>query len=132
MKIPVLTLDTPNANNRIYPTEVIEKALEKYRKEFINENRAMVVKQLPENSTLDLRDVIGVVKDATIENGKIMLDVEFLPQLKGAIAAEIGIRDGKFALRTSGVGTLKTNANGNNVIQDDYEIISCFVTDQPA
>lgn len=132
MKIPVLALDVPNANHRIYPKEVVEKALDKYRKEFINERRALVVKRLPETSAIDLRDVIGTVKEATIEDGKIMMDVEFLPQCEGAIAADIGITNGKFALRTSGMGTMKKDKDGNDVVQEDYELISVFVTDNPA
>jgi hypothetical protein len=132
MKVPVLVLDTPNANNRIYPKEVVEKAIAKYRKEFIEEKRALVVSRLPESSTIDLRDVIGTVNEMTIEDGKVMVDVQFLPELKGAIAAEIGIANGKFALRTSGVGSTRRDEQGNNVVQPDWELCSCFVTDTPA
>ena len=47
MKIPVLSLDKPNKNGRIYPRDVIEKALQKYRDEYVSKSRAMVTRNIP-------------------------------------------------------------------------------------
>jgi hypothetical protein len=30
------------------------------------------------------------------------------------------------------MGTLKKDESGNDVIQEDYELISCFVTEDPS
>lgn len=127
MKLPIMTVDSPNLNKRIYPREVLQKALDKYTKEFVSEKRALIVGKLPENSTINLQDAIGIVKEITIEGDKVMVEAEFFSDLYRQI-----IESGKFSLRTAGMGTLKKDKNGNDVIQEDYELISCFVTDDPA
>lgn len=132
MKIPTLTLDVPNKNGRIYPKAVLEKALEKYIEEKVAHGRAMVVNRPPQSNTVDLQSVIGIVKGATIENNQVVVDIEFLPGLEGALEAKAGIASNKLQLRTSGVGSTETDENGNVVIQPDYEITTLFVTHDPA
>ena len=63
MKIPILFLDKPTKNNRIYPRDVMEKAIEKYKKEFVDEQRAFILKESPGESCVNLKNVIGVVKE---------------------------------------------------------------------
>lgn len=129
MKIPILTLDTPNKNGRIYPREVFEKALAKYKKDFIDERRAMVVSRQPEQPITNLQDVIGMITEITIEDGKVIADITFLPN---GLSCESGVKCGKLFLRTGGMASVKKDENGNTVIQEDYEITHLFLTDDPA
>jgi hypothetical protein len=132
MKIPILTLDVPNKNGRIYPRATFEKALKKYLDEQVAPKRAMIVSKIPEDMTVNLHDVIGVVKDIRIEENQVVIEAQFLPELKGALLAEEGINSGKLHLRSAGVGSLHKQADGTYTIGDDYEILSFFVTDNPA
>jgi hypothetical protein len=132
MKIPILTLNTPNKNGRVYPREVFEKALAKYKKEFIDERRAMVVKRQPECAITNLLDVVGVIKEITFEGDKVMAEVEFLPNVPDGLSCEAGVKCGKLSLRTGGLGTLDKKEDGTYVIREDYEITHCFLTDDPA
>jgi GTPase involved in cell partitioning and DNA repair len=127
MKSEILTLDTPNKNGRIYPREVMKRELKKYRKVFIQENRALVVNKQPESSTVNLPDVIAVVKKATIKKNKVIVEVEFFSDFYRQL-----VKDGKLSLRTSGLGTLIKQKDGTYKIGDDYELICCFLTDDPA
>jgi hypothetical protein len=132
MKIPIVTLDKPNKNNRIYPREVMKREMRKYRKTFVKEDRALIVGKQPEDSCINLKDVIGVVKKIGIKRDKVFVEAEFLPQMPNAAAIEQGIKDGKLFLRTSGIGSFRKDKDGHLVVQDDYELISTFVTDNPA
>ena len=132
MKIPIVTLDTPNKNNRIYPRAVMEKALAKYKKDFIDERRAFVQKQLPGDSMVSLLDVVGVVKEFIIEGDKVIMDVEFLPNVPDGLRVEEGLKSGKLSLRTHGIGSMRLQDDGTYIIGEDYEFISCFATDDPA
>ena len=38
---PFLMFDKPNRNNRVYPKKVMTEAVTKYRKEYIDRNRAL-------------------------------------------------------------------------------------------
>ncbi len=132
MKVPILTLDTPNKNNRVYPRAVMEAAFAKYKKEFIDERRAMVVKRQPEQAITNLLDVVGVIKEISFEGDTVMADIEFLPTVPEGLSCETGVKLGKLHLRTGGMGSMKVNENGQNVVQDDYELTHCFLTDDPA
>lgn len=132
MKIPIVILDKPNKNNRIYPRDVMEKAIAKYKKDFVDENRALVQKKQPGNSMVSLLDCVGVVKEITIEGDKVVVDVEFLPNVKDGNVIEEGLKSGKLHLRTHGMGTIHKQDDGTYKIGEDYEFISCFATDDPA
>jgi len=127
MKLPILTMDVPNLNRRIYPREVFQKVIDKYTKEHVSERRALIVNKLPENSFINLKDAVGIVKEIIIEGDKVMVEAEFFSDSYRQI-----IESGKCFLRTSGMGTLRKDENGNDVVQEDYELISCFITDDPA
>lgn len=132
MKVPIVILDKPNKNNRIYPREVMEKALRKYQADFIDENRAMVVKRLPETSAVSLLDCVGVVKEYTIEGDTVFVDIEFLPQVPEGLICETAVREQKLSVRTHGMGSMRKQDDGTYIISDDYEFISCFLTNEPA
>ena len=132
MKIPILFLDHVTKNNRIYPRDVMEKVIAKYKKEFVDENRAFIQKQLPGDSCVNLQDCVGVVKEIKIEGDTVFVEAEFLPTLKDASLIEEGIKSGKLHLRTHGIGSMRLQPDGTQKVADDYEFISCFATDNPA
>ena len=132
MKIPIVTLDKPNKNNRIYPRAVMEKALEKYKKEFIDEKRAFVQKKIPETTMVNLLDCIGIVKEVIIEGNEVLMDVEFFPNVPEGLMTEVAITGGHLHLRTHGMGSMHLQHDGTYIVGDDYEFISCFVTNDPA
>lgn len=132
MKLQIFTLDKPNKNKRIYPRSVIEREVKKYRKTFIKENRAIVVRKQPRSSTLNLMDAIGVIKKITIQKDKVFVEMDMLHQMHGAAEIEKGLREGKLGLSTIGVGTFTITKRGITKIHDDYEFIGCFVTNDPA
>jgi hypothetical protein len=58
--------------------------------------------------------------------------MELLGGIKDTNILEEGLKSGKLHLRTSGIGTITKQDNGTYKIEDDYELISCFITDVPA
>ena len=132
MKIPIVTLNKPNKNNRIYPRAVMEKALEKYKKDFIDEKRAFVQKRQPHNSMVNLLDCVGIVKEVIIEGDEVLMDVEFFPNVPEGLMTETAIKSGHLHLRTHGMGSMHLQPDGTYIVGDDYELISCFATDDPA
>ena len=84
MKIPIVTLDKPNKNNRIYPREVMKREMRKYRKTFVKEDRALIVGKQPEDSCINLKDVIIPRADKTTCSCSAQLRVRiFHPALNG-------------------------------------------------
>jgi hypothetical protein len=110
----------------------MEKALEKYKKEFVDEKRAVVQKKLPETPGVNLLDVIGIVKEVIIEGNEVLMDVEFFPNVPEGLVTEAAITGGTLHLRTHGIGSIHLQDDGTYIVGDDYEFISCFVTNDPA
>lgn len=132
MKIPILTLDTPNKNGRIYPRATFERALEDYKKNFVDEHRAIIVKLQPENAVTNLKDVVGIITGITIENDTVMVDAVFFSNVPDGLVVETAIKSGLLHLRSGGIGSIIKDQNGNLIVQNDYEITHMFVTDNPA
>jgi len=130
MKVPLLTLDKPNKNGRIYPREVWEKAVAKYKEEFIDMNRSIVTNKIPESAAVNLEDTVGIVTEIKTEGDTAFANVEFFPKMTGAQMAETGLKSGYLSLRTHGIGSIKKQEDGTYVIGEDYELISCFLTNE--
>jgi cobalamin-dependent methionine synthase I len=129
MKVKILTLDTSNKNERVYPYSVFKKALDEARTNLINERRFLIVDKQQESTTVNLKDVIGVANDIQIEGDDVIADIAFFPTAHGIREA---ITEGKLFVATSGMGTLTKQPDGNYRVGDDYELICCFLTDDPA
>jgi hypothetical protein len=110
MKVPVLEIGKPTKNNRTYPATVVQKALEKklYVPIFrdINSSTQVLVGQC----TLK------------IEEGTVYAECTF-----SDVDIEKLIKDGKLHVRSAGTGSVV-----NGVVGDDYQLESCFLTDNPA
>ena len=132
MKVQIQEVNRPNLNKRIYPTKVLQNAIEKYITDFVKENRAFVCYKPPSKNVVDLTEVIGLVKSIRIEGEVVVSEIE---QLKGVNESEKFwslIEQGKIHVRTSGMGTITPQVDGTWVVGDDYELISLFITADPA
>lgn len=123
-----MTIDKPNKNGRIYPRQLMEKEIERLKKE-ISENRCFITKRQPETTTHLINDIVGLIKDIQIEDDKVVIEAEFFPDNK---FIETGIKSGDLSMRTSGVGTIHKQEDDTYIIDDDYKLIGCFITTDPA
>lgn len=117
MKIPVLTLNKPNLNGRVYSQEAVDEALKKLK------GPVYVYASLEEVEAARNGAIIPSLGMATLsrENEMLMADVSFTSQV--------------FADEVS-KGTLSVRPNGIGKIEDgkvsDYEIESLMITNDPA
>jgi hypothetical protein len=124
MKLPVLTLDTPNKNNRIYPLSVFDDIKE------VPKTGVLVYKT--ENNLESLSDVIGVVDDLTldVETKIVSGNIILLNTPEGNIS-EAMLKAGQLFLRTSGEGMTTKQPDGSYLVTD-YKINGFFLTNNPA
>jgi len=138
MKIKIQQADVPNKNNRIYPKHLLEKISEEWTKTFIVERRAFVCKKSIIDSDnnccgcVNLKDVVGIVKNIGVEDDWLIADVECLPDIPSAKKLFLLLENGYASVRMSGISSLNISQNGNYVVADDYELISLIITENPA
>lgn len=102
----VCELDKPNKNGHIYPTDVMERAIERYK-----EKNASMFGQLGmpapqiENMTPQLDDVSHIIQDLKIEDGKLIATIETLDTERGCLLMGI-MSVTEMDFRTAGQGTV--------------------------
>jgi hypothetical protein len=127
MKAKILDIDKPNANNRIYPRSVIEKAIKKYKEEMVDQKRALIAHEQCSSPLMDLEKTYGIVDDIFIENDSVFIEFHALglpisERITHLIKSEI------LHPVTSGTGTIDENGK----IGDDYNIGYIFLTNDPS
>lgn len=130
MKIEILTINTPNKNNRVYPMHVVENAINQVKERVAN-GQFFVTIQQPPTPTVPLMDVAAVIRNINVEGDNVVAEFETLDNYNGTLLKD-GLESGQLFLRTSGMGTFLLNDAGINVIQDGYEMICIFATNEPA
>jgi hypothetical protein len=109
----------------------MEKALQKYRDEYVSKSRSIVTCTPPTEFETDLTDAVGIVKEIIIVDNTVIGELHLF-KLPKAESVEEAINSGKLHMRTAGIGKMTEQADGTFKIEDGYEIISCFLTDDPA
>lgn len=124
--------DSLNQNNRSYPTEVLKREAENYKKVFITEKRALGELDHPESPVVNLANVSHNVLDLWWDGNNLMGKIEILPTPSGNIAKELlkaGIRLG---ISSRGMGSVKAIGEGKVEVQDDYSIVCWDLVSNPS
>lgn len=109
-----------NRNGRVYPTEVLDKEVNRYNEEYVQKKRAFGELGHPQGPTINLERVSHLITslkkegDNYIGKAKIM-DAPYGQIVKGLIGegAQLGVS-------SRGMGSLKPNREGINEVQDDF------------
>ena len=75
LTVAAITIDKPTANGRVYPRDVVTKALEEAQGRIAN--RTLLLRDGRENDAL--KGVLGVITSHKVGGERIEMDVEFAP-----------------------------------------------------
>ena len=125
--------DTPNKNGRIYPKAILQRENEKYQI-LIKKGGAISELNHPSSSLIDLDRVSHKILETWWDGNILMGKIELLTSpgwhksgyisCKGDQAANLLLKGVTLGISSRGVGSLK-NERGQNVVQDDFELV-CF------
>lgn len=120
-RFPVLPIGTPTRNGRVYPREVVEKALAARQPDI--DARKMLVALHDDTGRLSLSDpnkIGGIVTRAAIEDDQLMVDVEMLATGLGLLLSlDPNIVGDHFEVTPSGTGSV----DKDGVVRDDYQLL---------
>jgi hypothetical protein len=132
--------DLENRNGRVYPEAILRREAENYLK-LIKDNRALGEADHPESSIVAVSRVSHSVVDLWWEGNTLMgkLEIIMSPGFinQGIISCEGDrianyLRKGiKIGVSSRGVGSL-SKENGQNVVQEDFEIICWDIVTSPS
>ena len=111
--------DVKNRNGRVYPSEILQREVVRYNREFINKNRAFGELGHPEGPTVNLERVSHMVK-ALYPDGKNFLgEAKVLDTPYGKIVKNLIDEGARLGVSSRGMGTLYQK-NGANYVKDDF------------
>lgn len=123
--------DKPNANGRIYPRQILEREVNRY-KDVIKENRALGELDHPSEKDWERDDPLAVrldrashiIRDIRMEGNEVRGEVQILSTPAGKILEAL-INDGvTLGISSRGFGSVEHNGQ-NYIVQPDIEI-SCW------
>jgi len=121
-----------NQNGREYPKHILMREVDKYKKVFVAEKRALGELDHPDSAVVNLSNVCLNVLDLWWEGDDVIGRIEILPTPSGNIAKNLlgaGIRLG---ISSRGMGSVKNIGEGKVEVQDDFEIVCWDLVSNPS
>lgn len=127
-----INVDMVNRNKRIYPMNVVDPVVEKYRIERINKNRAVGELDHPPKPDINTdrisHNIVSLLKvDEHTFEGK----AKILNTPMGQIVKTLMDENITFGVSTRGLASLR-NENGIDVVQDDFKLIAIDIVSDPS
>ena len=114
-----LQSEIKNRNGRVYPFEVLDKEVKRYKKEFIEQNRAYGELGHPEGPTVNLDKVSHMVTSLEPDGKNFIGEAKVMGTPMGTIVKNIMDDGGNLAVSSRGMGSLEQK-NGANYVKDDF------------
>ena len=111
--------DVKNRNGRVYPSEILQREVVRYNREFINKNRAFGELGHPEGPTVNLERVSHMVKALYPDGKNFMGEAKVLDTPYGKIVKNLIDEGARLGVSSRGMGTLYQK-NGANYVKDDF------------
>ena len=108
-----------NRNGRIYPTNVLEREVSRYNKEYVEKNRAFGELGHPQGPTINLERVSHMIKSLTKEGDNFIGKAKIMDSPYGNIVKNLIKEGASLGVSSRGMGSLKAK-NGINQVQDDF------------
>jgi hypothetical protein len=110
-----------NRNGRVYPTEVLDKEVNRYNETYVSKGRAFGELGHPQGPTINLERVSHMITklerdgDNYVGRAKIMTETPY-----GAIVKSLMDEGATLGVSSRGMGSLKQNRQGVAEVQDDF------------
>jgi hypothetical protein len=117
--------NVPNQNQRIYPKDILEREVTKYKKK-IQEKTALGELDHPDSSVINLLNVSHNFLDIWWKGNDLFGKIEILSTPSGNILKELFKKGIKVGISSRGFGSVnETEQHGIVEVDDDFELL-CF------
>jgi len=132
--------NTQNKNGRVYPQHILKREADKYNNS-IKDNSSLGESDHPASSIITIDNVSHSICKMWWQGDTLVGEIEILmtpgfvnygiASTKGDRIANLIRKGKKIGVSSRGVGSVKEE-NGNNVVQDDYDLICWDIVTQPS
>ena len=111
--------DIKNRNGRVYPMDVLNKEVERYNKQYVNEKRAFGELGHPEGPTVNLDKVSHMITKLYPDGKNFIGEAKIMSTPMGEIVKTLMDEGAKLGVSSRGMGSLDQK-NGANYVRNDF------------
>ena len=111
--------EVKNRNGRVYPFPVLQKEVNRYNKDYVNENRAFGELGHPDGPTVNLERASHMITSLKPEGKNFVGQATILKTPMGRIVENLMDAGGKLGVSSRGMGSLE-QMNGANYVKNDF------------
>lgn len=124
--------DTKNHNGRIYPKPILERESNKYLNTQVRERRALGELDHPDSQVVNLNNVSHNIVEMYWKGNNLIGEVEVLGTPSGNILRELFRAGIKLGISSRGLGSLKKDNSGSDIVQEDFELVAFDFVSNPS
>ena len=124
--------DIKNKNGRVYPMEILQKEVNRYNKEFINEKRAYGELGHPEGPTVNLERASHMITDLYPDGKNFVGEAKILSTPMGEIVKTLMDEGAKLGVSSRGMGSLEEKDGKSYVRNDFYLATAADIVSDPS
>jgi len=109
-----------NRNGRFYPSDILEKEVNRYNEEYVTKNRAYGELGHPSGPTLNLERVSHMFKSLRREDNNFVGKAKVMDTPMGNIVKNLISEGASLGISSRGMGSIKENKNGVMEVQSDF------------
>ena len=111
--------EVKNRNGRVYPFPVLQKEVNRYNRDYVNENRAFGELGHPDGPTVNLERASHMITSLKPEGKNFVGQATILKTPMGRIVENLMDAGGKLGVSSRGMGSLEQK-NGANYVKNDF------------
>lgn len=127
-----LQADVINRNHRIYPSRVLQQKVQEYKRDFVEQRRAVGELSHPSTTEINLDKITHLIESIREDGTNYIGRARILNTPTGNIVQ--GLLEGgvKLGVSSRAVGSVKQNGRGVNEVQEDLQIAAIDIVYQPS
>jgi hypothetical protein len=124
--------EAKNQNGRVYPKDVLMREAAEYKRNFVEQRRALGELDHPESPVVNLKNVCCNVVNLWTRDDNVMGDIEILTTPTGNIVRELIRNNIKLGVSSRGLGSVKQMDENTVEVQDDFSLVCFDIVSNPS
>ena len=124
--------EVKNRNGRVYPFPVLQKEVNRYNKDYVNENRAFGELGHPDGPTVNLERASHMITSLKPDGKNFVGEAKILKTPMGKIVENLMDAGGKLGVSSRGMGSLEQKNGANYVKKDFYLATAADIVADPS
>ena len=129
---PFMQAEVKNRNGRIYPLPILEKEVEKYNKNFVQQNRAFGELGHPDGPTVNLERVSHRITSLRPDGQNFIGEAKIMDTPMGKIVKNLMDEECKLGVSSRGMGSLDERGGAKYVRDDFYLATAADIVADPS